>query len=135
MLGSIGVLSLSLSTAVADVSFMVVSNDIALTYIHAIYPLYVMLSHAHAHGHGHVRMSSKCIHPGRPMTDGREGQSGQSDYDVPGTPAPGPWPSDVCPSGLGQFTCTLEELSRKVADATCYTRYHPQPIFYGRWNT
>lgn len=31
--------------------------------------------------------------------------------------------------------CDLDALSRRVAILTCYTRDHPQPIFYGRWNT
>lgn len=50
------------------------------------------------------------------------------------------WPPDTQvaaadPPSLPDSRCDLRELSRRVADATCYTRDHPQPIFYGRWNT
>lgn len=52
-----------------------------------------------------------------------------------------PWPFEVSREQASQLEgrreqqCDLLELERRVSDATCYTRDHPQPIFYGRWNT
>lgn len=55
----------------------------------------------------------------------------------PNTPA---WPPNThvapCdPPPMTSDACDLRVLAKRVADATCYTRYHPQAIFYRRWNT
>lgn len=53
-----------------------------------------------------------------------------------------PWPFEAARERDAQVgrrrdgqQCDLAELERRVADATCYTRDHPQAIFYGRWTT
>lgn len=56
---------------------------------------------------------------------------------LPSLPA---WPPSAelasCdPPPMTSDACNLQAMSDRVAHATCYTKNHPQAIFYRRWNT